>query len=126
MASTQSAEKVLPESVLEELHVAAPAWRDSACGTDAAVEAEFPARSQWLSTSQAADLLGVTSRTVRKSIALDRLHATSHPIERPTVLTILAILRGSVLVAAAMRAFDRMISRGLQPAHAVLLNDGLD
>jgi hypothetical protein len=42
------------------------------------------------------------------------------------VLTVLAILLGFILVTAAMRAVDRVISRGSQSTHTVLLSDCLD
>lgn len=63
---------------LEEIRLAALHWRGSATGTTRATEAEPAARSeQWLSTGEAAELLGVTARAVRKAIAEGRLSATT-------------------------------------------------
>ena len=62
-------------AVLEALHVAALAWRSSSTGTEAAPEPEPATRSEWMGSGQAADLLGVTSRAVRKAIADGRLAA---------------------------------------------------
>ena len=53
---------------LEEVRYAAMSWRGSATGTEAATKPEPGASSQWLSTSQAADLLGVGPRAVVKAI----------------------------------------------------------
>lgn len=59
--------------VLEALRYAALTWRSSAIGTAEAVRPEPAASSDWLSTREAADLLRVTPRAVRKSIALGKL-----------------------------------------------------
>ena len=61
---------------LEHLRVVAMAWRGSATGTEAATKQEPAASSQWLSTSQAADLLGVGPRAVVKALARGALPAT--------------------------------------------------
>ncbi len=63
--------------VLEALHVAALMWRGSATGTTDDTEPE-PAQDseQWLTTGQAAELVGVTDRAIRKAIAAQRLPAT--------------------------------------------------
>lgn len=61
---------------LTEIRLAALAWRSSATGTIDDTKAEPAAESeQWLSTGQAADLAGVTSRAIRKAIAETRLPA---------------------------------------------------
>lgn len=62
---------------LEELRVVGLTWLGSATGTDVETKPE-PATesSQWLSTGQAADLAGVTSRAIRKAIEENRLQAT--------------------------------------------------
>ncbi|WP_157417546.1 helix-turn-helix domain-containing protein [Nocardioides sp. Iso805N] len=64
-------------AVLEALRVAAMTWRGSATGTEGAPKPE-PAQdsNQWLSTGEAADLAGVTSRAIRKAIEGGRLQAT--------------------------------------------------
>ena len=62
---------------LGEIRYAAMAWRGSATGTTAATEPELAAQSeQWLTTGQAADLLNLTDRGIRKAIADGRLEAT--------------------------------------------------
>ena len=61
--------------VLEELRVAALAWRGSATGTEDDNSAEPVSSSRWLTTKAAAELLGITPRAVRKAIALGRLPA---------------------------------------------------
>jgi excisionase family DNA binding protein len=62
---------------LEEIRVAAMAWRSSATGTEEAPTAELAARSQWLSTKEAAEQLHMTDRAVRKAIREGRLTATA-------------------------------------------------
>ena len=64
------------DAVLLALRIAALKWRSSATGTEQATVAEPAASSQWLSTEQAAGLLGITPRAVRKAIAQQRLGAT--------------------------------------------------
>ncbi|WP_090860076.1 helix-turn-helix domain-containing protein [Nocardioides lianchengensis] len=59
---------------LEQIRYAALSWRGSATGTEAATEAEPASESDmWLSTVEAADLAGITSRAIRKAIAEGRL-----------------------------------------------------
>lgn len=60
---------------LEEIREAALHWRSSATGTERDTKPELAAESEWLSTGQAADLAGVTSRAIRKAIADGRLQA---------------------------------------------------
>lgn len=63
---------------LEEIRFAAMAWRSSATGTAGDTEPELASESsQWLSTGEAADLLNMTDRAIRKAIAEDRLSATN-------------------------------------------------
>jgi excisionase family DNA binding protein len=62
------------DAVLLALHVAALGWRTSATGTPDEVRAE-PAAS-WLSTTEAAARVGVTSRAIRRAIAEKRIAAT--------------------------------------------------
>lgn len=56
---------------LEEIRYAAMAWwrASASTGTEHDSEAEVAAPSKWLTTGQAADLLGITSRAVRLAIA---------------------------------------------------------
>jgi excisionase family DNA binding protein len=62
------------DAVLVGLRIAALAWRGTATGT---VDAPKPILSpEWLSTSEAADLAGLTSRGIRKAITDHRLEAT--------------------------------------------------
>jgi excisionase family DNA binding protein len=62
---------------LEEITVVGLEWRTSATGTPVAAKPEPATNSeQWLSTGQAADLVGVTCRAIRKAIAEARLPAT--------------------------------------------------
>lgn len=65
------------DSVLQALHRAALHWRTSVTGTSQAPAPEEPTESKWMSTTQAADRLGITDRAVRLAIAQKRLHATS-------------------------------------------------
>jgi excisionase family DNA binding protein len=66
------------DAVLMAIYIAALKWRSSACGTVDAPEPEpVTSSSQWLTTSQAADLAGVTDRAIRKAIAEGRLTATA-------------------------------------------------
>lgn len=55
---------------------AAATWRGSATGTTVATKPEPAASSQWLSTSEAAELLAVGPRAVVKAIARGRIPAT--------------------------------------------------
>ncbi len=62
--------------VLEAIREAAEAWRGSAVGTTEAPEPEPPRTlSTWVTAAEAADLLGISSRAVRKAIAEGRLEA---------------------------------------------------
>ncbi len=74
---------------LQELRIAALSWRGSATGTEEAAEPEPGASSSWLSTSEAAGLLGITPRAVRKAIARGALPAVEvagrHRITREDV-----------------------------------------
>jgi excisionase family DNA binding protein len=63
---------------LEDLRRVAMSWRGSACGTTVAPEAEPAAVSPWLSTGQAAALVELTPRAIRKAIAQGRLKASDH------------------------------------------------
>lgn len=64
------------DAVLVALRVAALAWRTSATGSDVEPTPEAARGSeQWLSTSKAADLLGITDRAVRLAIREGRLEA---------------------------------------------------
>jgi excisionase family DNA binding protein len=60
------------DNVLTALRLAAMAWRDSACGTDARNLTEVEPLSV-LSTVQAAGELGITDRAVRLAIQEGRL-----------------------------------------------------
>jgi excisionase family DNA binding protein len=60
-------------AVLEAIGVAASTWRRSSTGTDEAVKPELAPRSEWLSTSQAGSLLGISVRAVVKAIHDERL-----------------------------------------------------
>jgi excisionase family DNA binding protein len=61
---------------LEELRLAAMVWRGSATGTEEAVRDQPAASSNWLSTTQAAAVLGVSPRAVVKAIARGKLPST--------------------------------------------------
>lgn len=63
------------DAVLVALRVAGLYWRASATGSVVAPEPEAGALSQWLSTTQAADRLGITDRAVRLAISERRLPA---------------------------------------------------
>ncbi|MGB3761832.1 MAG: helix-turn-helix domain-containing protein [Ornithinimicrobium sp.] len=63
---------------LEEVRYAAMSWRSSATGTTRDAQAEPAADlTQWLTSTEAAILLGVTPRAVRKAIARGALTATN-------------------------------------------------
>lgn len=62
-------------AVLHDLHRAALEWRASVTGSAAAPEPEVGAPSKWVSTTKAADLLGITDRAVRLAISERRLPA---------------------------------------------------
>lgn len=66
--------------VLEAIRNAAMAWREglsgsAPSGTTVAPKAEPEPACEWVTTGKAADLLGITSRAIRKAIAEDRLPA---------------------------------------------------
>lgn len=63
------------DAVLLALTVAAAAWRTSATGTKDADRPEVDPPCKQMSTSQAADLLGVTSRAIRQAVHEGRLTA---------------------------------------------------
>jgi excisionase family DNA binding protein len=66
------------DSVLQALHRASLHWRTTVTGSNQAPAPEAPTElNQWLSTTQAADRLGITDRAVRLAIAEHRLPATS-------------------------------------------------
>ena len=66
------------DSVLQAMHRASLHWRTTATGSNHAPEPEAPTDlNQWLSTTQAADRLGITDRAVRLAIAEHRLPATN-------------------------------------------------
>ena len=62
-------------AVLAALHRAALAWRTSVTGSENPPHPEVRALSEWMSTTQAGGLLGITDRAVRLAIAEDRLPA---------------------------------------------------
>lgn len=64
------------DAVLMALHIAALKWRGSATGSEAAPAPEPAASSDWLTTTEAAGLAGVTDRALRKAIADRRLTST--------------------------------------------------
>lgn len=66
------------DQALMALHQVALSWRGSATGTRDAAPAEPPAASsQWLTCTQAAGILGIGDRAVRKAIQQHQLRATS-------------------------------------------------
>lgn len=65
------------DAVLVALRLAALTWRTTATGTPVAAKPEAPTDlNQWLSTTQAADILYITDRAVRLAIKEGRLPAT--------------------------------------------------
>ncbi len=65
------------DAVLVALRLAALTWRTTATGSPVAAKPEATADlNQWLSTTQAADILYITDRAVRLAIAEKRLPAT--------------------------------------------------
>ncbi|WP_373461515.1 helix-turn-helix domain-containing protein [Pseudarthrobacter sp. W1I19] len=65
------------DAVLVALRLAALTWRSTATGSPVAVKPEATADlNQWLSTTQAADILYITDRAVRLAISENRLPAT--------------------------------------------------
>lgn len=66
------------DAVLVAIRLAALTWRTSATGTAVAAKPEANADlNQWLSTTQAADILYITDRAVRLAIKEGRLKATN-------------------------------------------------
>ncbi len=64
------------DSVLVAITVAAHSWRTSVVGSDVRKEPEGePQSGLWLTSAQAADLLGLTDRAVRLAIYEERLQA---------------------------------------------------
>lgn len=63
------------DSVLVALTVAAMKWRTSATGSADAPRPEVAPGSPWVSSTQAADLLGIGDRAVRLAIDEQRLQA---------------------------------------------------
>ena len=63
-------------AVLIALQTSAMTWRASATGSPEAPEPEVKQRSKWVSTTQAAGILGITSRGVVLAIKEERLPAT--------------------------------------------------
>lgn len=63
------------DNVLEALHAATVYWSASVNGTTVRQQAEIAPKSQQLSTTQAADLLGITDRAVRTACQSKRLVA---------------------------------------------------
>lgn len=64
-------------AVLAALHRAALTWRTSATGSPTPPPPEVTTPSKWMSTSQAAQRLGVTDRAIRNAISSGRLPAQS-------------------------------------------------
>ena len=65
------------DAVANAIRLAAMAWRSSVSGTRVAEPAEQAAESdRWLSTGEAAVLLGVGPRAIRQAIARGRLPAS--------------------------------------------------
>lgn len=65
------------DAVLVALRLAALTWRNTATGSPVAAKPEVTADlNQWLSTTQAADILYITDRAVRLAISEKRLPAT--------------------------------------------------
>lgn len=63
------------DAALLAMHAAAASWRGSRAGTREAPQPE-PVRSLWVTTNDAAGLLQMTDRGIRKAIAEKRLEAT--------------------------------------------------
>lgn len=62
-------------AVLHDLYVAGLEWRTSATGSGEVAHPEEAAPSKWVSTTQAAELVGISSRAVRLAVAEQRLPA---------------------------------------------------
>lgn len=65
-------------AVLIALEVAARAWSSTGGGTPAAIPTEPHAHSEQMNTQQAADILGITNRGVRKAIERGDLPAVQN------------------------------------------------
>lgn len=63
------------DAVLVALGTAGQQWRTSVTGSEVAPVSEVVARSGWLSSTQAGEQLGVTSRAVLLAISEQRLQA---------------------------------------------------
>ncbi|MGY1452664.1 helix-turn-helix domain-containing protein [Streptomyces sp. SS8] len=63
------------DAVLCAIRDAGRHWRATATGSPVAEQPEAGPRSPWLSTTEAAGLLGITDRAVRLAIASGRLDA---------------------------------------------------
>lgn len=64
------------DQVLIDLTMAATRWRElSNPGPNPAPSADTVPPSQWLTTEQAADLVGISARSIRRAIAAGRLTA---------------------------------------------------
>lgn len=60
-------------AVLEDIRYAALAWHGSAVGTDVYESPEPQPKSELVTPSQAADLIGITVRAIRKALTEGRL-----------------------------------------------------
>lgn len=65
-------------AVLAALHRGGLQWQTRASGSEQRKEPEATPPSKWVSTSKAADLLGITDRAVRLAIEEHRLPAEKH------------------------------------------------
>lgn len=63
------------DTVLGDIRTAAAKWRATATGSPHPPPPEADASSGWLSTTRAAEILGVTDRAIRLAITEHRLHA---------------------------------------------------
>ncbi|MFI7168180.1 helix-turn-helix domain-containing protein [Rhodococcoides fascians] len=73
--SVRGHDRELDEALLA-INLAALHWRTTATGSAAAPEPEATPRSEWVSTTEAADILYITTRAVRLAITENRLTAT--------------------------------------------------
>lgn len=64
------------DEALMAITLAAHHWRNSATGRATPAEPEVTPRSEWVSTTEAADILYITTRAVRLAITENRLNAT--------------------------------------------------
>jgi excisionase family DNA binding protein len=65
------------DNALISIGAVAAQWHSSATGTKRAAKPELPATLEWLSSTEAAGLLQMTDRGIRKAIAEGHLKATS-------------------------------------------------